>query len=37
MISWQAAADSSGNPVAGYNVYRSSTPDGIYIPRSIPG
>jgi hypothetical protein len=31
MISWQAVADSSGNPVAGYNVYRSSTPDGIYI------
>ena len=30
MISWQAVADSSGNPVAGYNVYRSSTPDGIY-------
>jgi hypothetical protein len=31
MISWQAGTDSSGNPVAGYNVYRSSTPDGIYI------
>jgi hypothetical protein len=31
MISWQAVADSSGDPVAGYNVYRSSTPDGIYI------
>jgi hypothetical protein len=30
MISWQAIADSSGHPVAGYNVYRSSTPDGIY-------
>jgi hypothetical protein len=29
-ISWQAVADSSGHPVAGYNVYRSSTPDGIY-------
>jgi hypothetical protein len=31
VISWQAVEDSSGNPVAGYNVYRSSTPDGIYI------
>jgi hypothetical protein len=30
MISWQAVADSSGHPVAGYNVYRSSAPDGIY-------
>jgi hypothetical protein len=29
-ISWQAAADGSGNPVAGYNVYRSSTPGGNY-------
>jgi hypothetical protein len=31
MISWQAVADSGSNPVAGYNVYRSSTPGGIYI------
>jgi hypothetical protein len=31
MISWQAVADSDGDPVAGYNVYRSSTPGGIYI------
>jgi hypothetical protein len=31
MIRWQAAADSEGNSVAGYNVYRSSTPGGIYI------
>jgi hypothetical protein len=30
MISWQAVADSSGHPVAGYNVYRSSTPQGVY-------
>ncbi|MGD2187352.1 MAG: C25 family cysteine peptidase, partial [Desulfobacterales bacterium] len=30
-LSWQAAEDSSGNPVAGYNVYRSSTPAGNYI------
>jgi hypothetical protein len=30
MISWQAVADSDGDPVVGYNVYRSSTPDGIY-------
>jgi hypothetical protein len=30
-LSWQAANDSSGNPVAGYNVYRSSTPGGNYI------
>ena len=29
-ISWQAVEDSSGDPVAGYNVYRSSTLDGIY-------
>ncbi|MBW2437158.1 MAG: hypothetical protein JRF29_07755, partial [Deltaproteobacteria bacterium] len=31
MISWQSVEDSSGNPVAGYNVYRSSTPGGLYI------
>jgi hypothetical protein len=31
VISWQAAEDNSGNPVAGYNVYRSSTPGGNYI------
>jgi hypothetical protein len=31
MISWQAAEDGSGNPLAGYNVYRSSTPGGNYI------
>jgi hypothetical protein len=31
MISWQSVEDSNGNPVAGYNVYRSSTPGGIYI------
>jgi hypothetical protein len=30
IISWQEVADSGGHPVAGYNVYRSSTPDGIY-------
>jgi hypothetical protein len=30
-LSWQAANDSEGNPVAGYNVYRSSTPGGNYI------
>jgi hypothetical protein len=31
MIGWQDATDSDGDPVAGYNVYRSSTPGGIYI------
>jgi hypothetical protein len=30
MISWHPVADSGGNPVTGYNVYRSSTPGGIY-------
>ena len=34
-ISWQAVEDSSGNPVAGYNVYRSSSPDGIYTKINI--
>jgi hypothetical protein len=29
-ISWQAVEDSSGNPVAGYNIYRSSSPGGNY-------
>ena len=31
MIRWQAAEDGNGNPVAGYNVYRSLTPGGNYI------
>jgi len=30
IISWQAVEDSSGNPVAGYNIYRSASPDGNY-------
>jgi hypothetical protein len=30
-LSWQAANDSEGNPVAGYNVYRSTSPGGNYI------
>jgi hypothetical protein len=29
-ISWQAVEDSSGNPVAGYNIYRSSSAGGNY-------
>jgi hypothetical protein len=29
-IRWQAVEDSSGNPVAGYNIYRSASPDGNY-------
>jgi CheY-like chemotaxis protein len=29
-IKWQAAKDSNGNPVAGYNVYRSFSANGIY-------
>ncbi len=27
-LTWQAALDSDGNPVAGYNVYRADAPDG---------
>jgi hypothetical protein len=27
-ISWQAATDSNGNPVAGYNIYRGATAAG---------
>jgi hypothetical protein len=30
IISWQAVEDSSGNPVAGYNIYRSASADGNY-------
>ena len=30
-ISWQAATDCNGNPVAGYYVYRSTSPGGNYI------
>jgi len=30
VISWQAVEDSNGNPVAGYNVYRSNSPGGNY-------
>jgi hypothetical protein len=29
-ISWNAALDSSGNPVAGYNIYRAGAPAGPY-------
>ncbi len=29
-ISWRAAEDCNSDPVAGYNVYRSSSPGGIY-------
>ena len=29
-ISWNAALDSNGNPVAGYHVYRASSPAGPY-------
>jgi hypothetical protein len=29
-ISWNAALDSNGNPVAGYNIYRASAPAGPY-------
>jgi CheY-like chemotaxis protein len=29
-IQWQAAKDSNGNPVAGYNVYRSLSAAGVY-------
>jgi hypothetical protein len=29
-ISWNAALDSNGNPVAGYNIYRASSPAGPY-------
>jgi hypothetical protein len=31
VISWQAVEDCDGNPVAGYNVYRSTSPGGIYV------
>jgi hypothetical protein len=30
-LSWQAVSDCNGNPVAGYNIYRSSRPGGDYI------
>jgi hypothetical protein len=30
-ISWQAVEDCNGNPVAGYNVYRSTSPGANYI------
>jgi hypothetical protein len=30
-IRWQAAEDCNGNPVAGYNIYRSTSPGGIYV------
>jgi hypothetical protein len=29
-IEWNAALDSNGNPVAGYNIYRASSPAGPY-------
>jgi hypothetical protein len=29
-VSWQEATDCDGNPVAGYNVYRSTSPGGSY-------
>ena len=29
-IRWNAALDSNGNPVAGYNIYRASAPAGPY-------
>jgi hypothetical protein len=29
-LSWEAATDSNGNPVVGYNVYRSTTSGGPY-------
>jgi len=29
-ITWNAATDCNGNPVFGYNVYRSTSPDGEY-------
>jgi len=29
-ITWNAATDCNGNPVAGYNLYRSTTPGGVY-------
>jgi hypothetical protein len=29
-ISWNAALDSNGNPVAGYNIYRAGSPAGPY-------
>jgi hypothetical protein len=30
-LSWQASVDCNGNPVAGYNIYRSTTPGGSYV------
>jgi hypothetical protein len=30
ILSWQEATDCNGNPVAGYNVYRSTSPGGSY-------
>jgi len=30
-LQWQAAADGDGNAVAGYNLYRSQSPEGPYI------
>ncbi len=29
-LTWQAAVDANDNPVAGYNLYRSTTPGGTY-------
>jgi hypothetical protein len=29
-VSWQEATDCDGNPVAGYNIYRSTSPGGSY-------
>jgi hypothetical protein len=29
-LSWQEATDCNGNPVAGYNIYRSTSPGGSY-------
>jgi len=30
-LQWQAAVDGAGNPVNGYNLYRSLTPEGTYV------
>ena len=30
MLTWGASSDANGAPVAGYNVYRSTTPNGPY-------
>ena len=30
LLSWNGATDCNGNPVAGYNLYRSTTPGGPY-------